>query len=81
MTAKLAPGTRLEETDQLVTAIQSKHKDDDDIQALFGVSGSGTRLDANPTESGENIAKLSIVLGKGYTRESENTIPNACARP
>ena len=74
MTAKLAPGTRLEETDQLVTAIQSKHKDDDDIQALFGVSGSGTRLDANPTESGENIAKLSIVLGKGYTRESENTI-------
>ncbi len=27
-------------------------------QALYGVSGTGTRLDANPTESGENIAKL-----------------------
>lgn len=74
MTAKLAPGTRLEETDQLVGAIQAKHKDDGDIQALFGVSGSGTRLDANPTESGENIAKLSVVLGKGYTRESEAAI-------
>jgi HAE1 family hydrophobic/amphiphilic exporter-1 len=74
MTAKLAPGTRLEETDQLVSAIQAKHKGDEDIQALFGVSGSGTRLDANPTESGENIAKLSIVLGKGYTRDSENAI-------
>lgn len=74
MTAKLAPGTRLEETDQLVSAIQSKHAGDDDIQALYGVSGSGTRLDANPTESGENIAKLSIVLGKGYTRDSENAI-------
>lgn len=74
MTAKLAPGTRLEETDQLVSAIQAKHKGDDDIQALFGVSGSGTRLDANPTESGENIAKLSVVLGKGYTRESEAAI-------
>lgn len=74
MTAKLAPGTRLEETDQLVSAIQGKHKADTDIQALYGVSGSGTRLDANPTESGENIAKLSVVLGKGYSRESEAAI-------
>jgi HAE1 family hydrophobic/amphiphilic exporter-1 len=74
MTAKLAPGTRLEETDQLVSAIQSKHKADADIQALYGVSGSGTRLDANPTESGENIAKLSVVLGKGYSRDSEAAI-------
>ena len=74
MTAKLAPGTRLEETDQLVSAIQEKHKDDTDIQALYGVSGSGTRLDANPTESGENIAKLSVVLGKGYSRDSEAAI-------
>ncbi|WP_297799680.1 efflux RND transporter permease subunit [Arenimonas sp. GDDSR-1] len=74
MTAKLAPGTRLEETDQLVSAIQSRHKADTDIQALYGVSGSGTRLDANPTESGENIAKLSVVLGKGYSRDSEAAI-------
>ena len=74
MTAKLNPGTRLEETDQLVSAIQSKHKADSDIQALYGVSGSGTRLDANPTESGENIAKLSVVLGKGYSRDSEAAI-------
>lgn len=74
MTAKLTPGTRLEETDQLVSVIQGKHKDDQDIQALYGVSGSGTRLDANPTESGENIAKLSVVLGKGYSRDSEAAI-------
>lgn len=74
MTAKLAPGTRLEETDQLVSAIQSRHKADSDIQALYGVSGSGTRLDANPTESGENIANLSVVLGKGYSRDSEAAI-------
>lgn len=74
MTAKLAPGTRLEETDQLVKAIQGKHAGDTDIQALYGVSGSGTRLDANPTESGENIAKLSVVLGKGYSRDSEAAV-------
>lgn len=74
MTAKLAPGTRLEETDRLVSAIQDQYKDAADIQALYGVSGSGTRLDANPTESGENIAKLSVVLGKGYSRDSEAAI-------
>jgi hydrophobic/amphiphilic exporter-1 (mainly G- bacteria), HAE1 family len=35
------------------------------------VSGTGTRLDANPTESGENIAKLTVVLGDGYSAKSE----------
>ncbi len=71
MTAKLAPGTQLRDTDALVRAIQGRHSDDPDIQVLYGVSGSGTRLDANPTESGENIAKLSVVLGKGYSRRTE----------
>ncbi len=41
---------------------------DADIEALYGVSGTGTRLDANPTESGENVAKLSVVLGEHYSR-------------
>ena len=29
---------------------------------LYGVSGTGTRLDASPTESGENIGKLTVVM-------------------
>lgn len=74
MTAKLAPGTQLRDTDALVRAIQDRHDDDPDIQVLYGVSGSGTRLDANPTESGENIAKLSVVLGKGYSRSTEAAV-------
>lgn len=74
MTAKLSPGTRLQETDELVNAIQAKHSKDTDIQALYGVSGTGTRLDANPTESGDNIAKLSVVLGSGYSKKSEAEI-------
>jgi len=74
MTAKLPPGTQLRDTDALVRAIQARHVDDPDVGVLYGVSGSGTRLDANPTESGENIAKLSIVLGKGYSRSTEAAI-------
>lgn len=71
MTVKLPPGTPLRETDNLVRELQSKHAKDDGIRALYGVSGSGTRLDANPTESGENIGKLSIVMADGGSEEVE----------
>jgi HAE1 family hydrophobic/amphiphilic exporter-1 len=71
MTAKLPAGTQLADTDRLVAAVQGQFDDDDRIKALFGVSGTGTRLDANPTESGENIARVSIVLGQGYSRSTE----------
>lgn len=71
MTAKLPAGTKLADTDRLVAAVQGQFEDDGRIKALFGVSGSGTRLDANPTESGENIARVSIVLGQGYNRTTE----------
>ncbi|GAB2503030.1 efflux RND transporter permease subunit [Arenimonas alkanexedens] len=71
MTAKLPPGTQLRDTDALVRRIQLAHGEDDGVQALYGVSGSGTRLDANPTESGENIAKLTVVMGQDFGREAE----------
>ncbi|MEO8000261.1 MAG: efflux RND transporter permease subunit [Arenimonas sp.] len=74
MTAKLAPGTQLRETDALVQKIQAIHGKDADIEKLYGVTGSGTRLDANPTESGDNVAKLTVILGSKYTRENEAKI-------
>jgi len=54
-----------------VRQLQEAHAKEDGIRALFGVSGSGTRLDANPTESGENIGKLSIVMAGGGSPELE----------
>ena len=63
MTVKLPPGTPLRETDRIVRELQQSHAKEDGIRALYGVSGSGTRLDANPTESGENIGKLTVVMG------------------
>jgi hydrophobic/amphiphilic exporter-1 (mainly G- bacteria), HAE1 family len=65
MTVKLPAGTPLRETDALVRDLQRRHADDGSIRALYGVSGSGTRLDANPTESGENIGKLTVVMADG----------------
>ncbi len=62
MTAKLPPGTPLARTDALVRDVQAVHAKDAGVRVLYGVSGTGTRLDASPTESGENIGKLSVVM-------------------
>ncbi|WP_202844653.1 efflux RND transporter permease subunit [Luteimonas saliphila] len=62
MTVKLPPGTPLAQTDALVRDVQRRHADEEGVRLLYGVSGTGTRLDASPTESGENIGKLSVVM-------------------
>jgi HAE1 family hydrophobic/amphiphilic exporter-1 len=62
MTAKLPPGTPLAQTDALIQTVQTTHARDPGVRVLYGVSGIGTRLDANPTESGENIGRLSVVM-------------------
>lgn len=71
MTMKLRPGTQLQDTDALVRVIAAQHEGEDGIQALYGVSGTGTRMDANPTESGDNIGKLSVVMAQGAARGTE----------
>ncbi|MGV8932158.1 MAG: efflux RND transporter permease subunit [Luteimonas sp.] len=71
MTVKLPPGTPLRETDQLIRDLQGQHDNDEGIRTLYGVSGSGTRLDANPTESGENIGKLTVVMADGGSKQVE----------
>ena len=71
MTAKLPPGTPLARTDALIRTVQAAHAGDEGVRVLYGVSGSGTRLDANPTESGENIGKLSVVMTRN---DAEGTL-------
>jgi len=71
MTVKLPAGTPLAQTDGLVRELQLKHGKDAGLSALYGVSGSGTRLDASPTESGENIGKLTVVMADGGSQKLE----------
>jgi HAE1 family hydrophobic/amphiphilic exporter-1 len=71
MTVTLPPGTPLAETDQLVDRISAAHAKDPGVESIYGVAGVGTRLDANPTESGENIARLSIALKDGGSKAIE----------
>jgi HAE1 family hydrophobic/amphiphilic exporter-1 len=71
MTVKLPPGTPLRETDALVRQLQGEHAKDSGIRALYAVSGTGTRLDANPTESGENIGRLTVIMADGGSKKVE----------
>lgn len=71
MTVTLPPGTPLKETDALVREIAARHARDPGVASIYGVAGTGTRLDANPTESGENIARLSIALADGGGKDAE----------
>jgi HAE1 family hydrophobic/amphiphilic exporter-1 len=71
MTVKLPPGTPLRDTDAVIRQLQRGHAKDDGIRVLYGVSGTGTRLDANPTESGENIGKLTVVMADGGSKQVE----------
>ncbi|HET9483061.1 MAG TPA: efflux RND transporter permease subunit [Xanthomonadales bacterium] len=71
VTAKMPPGTPLAETDAVVRELQSKHAKDEPVRTIYGVSGVGTRLDANPTESGENIARLLVALKPGAGERGE----------
>jgi len=71
MTVTLPPGTPLAETDGLVAQISARHAKDPGVASIYGVAGAGTRLDANPTESGENIARLSIALADGGSKAAE----------
>jgi hypothetical protein len=80
MTVKLPPGTPLRDTDKIVQSLQGEHGKDENLTALYGVSGTGTRLDASPTESGENIAKLTAVMKNGGSEKIEAAADREAAR-
>jgi HAE1 family hydrophobic/amphiphilic exporter-1 len=77
MTVKQSPGTALIDTDKLVAELQRKNADNPNIALIYGVSGTGTRLDATPTESGENIARLLVVLKPGVGDRGERAATDA----
>jgi len=77
MTVNQPPGTALIDTDKLVAELQRKNASDPNIALIYGVSGTGTRLDASPTESGENIARLLVVLKPGVGERGERAATDA----
>ncbi len=72
VTLEAAPGTPLESTDQVQVSLQQATSGDPAVDLVYGVAGSGNRIDANPTESGENIARMLVVMqsGKGAVEQA-----------
>jgi HAE1 family hydrophobic/amphiphilic exporter-1 len=71
-----APGTPLEETDSVQGAIQELAASDDAVELVYGVAGSGNRIDANPTESGENIARMLVSMDGDSAAAEQQSLVN-----
>jgi hydrophobic/amphiphilic exporter-1 (mainly G- bacteria), HAE1 family len=59
---KLAPGTPLEKTDQVLSEVARTVRGHAALSANYAVAGSGNRLDANAESGGENFGTLNLVL-------------------
>jgi len=68
---RLAPGTPLEQTDRAVEAAQRFTLEEPGVTQSYSVTGTGNRLDANPTDAGENTGRISVTLAPGSDREDE----------
>jgi HAE1 family hydrophobic/amphiphilic exporter-1 len=69
-----APGTPLEETDRIGEALQRLAAGQPGVEYVYGVAGSGNRIDANPTESGENIARMLVAMAPGSTAVEQDGV-------
>ncbi len=69
---RLTPGTPLEQTDRAMAAAQRFAMDLPEITLSYAVTGTGNRLDASPTDAGENTGRLSITLAPSTGPEEES---------
>jgi HAE1 family hydrophobic/amphiphilic exporter-1 len=74
VTMEAAPGTPLDETDRMERDLQRRAEANPAVALAYGVAGSGNRIDANPTESGENIARVLVALNPGAGAATEQEV-------
>lgn len=68
---ELPPGSPLAETDAMANRLQRIALDQDGVDSVYAISGIGSRLDANPSEAGENFAEILVNLAP---RASEDRV-------
>ena len=74
VTLEATPGTPLEETDRIAGDLQRMAAGDPNVGTIYGVAGSGNRIDANPTESGENIARMLVVMNPAASGQDQRRV-------
>ncbi len=68
---RLPPGAPLNQTDQIMAAMQTSAEEISNIQTTFSVAGTGNRFDANPEQGGENWGELSVAMTPDSKRVHE----------
>jgi HAE1 family hydrophobic/amphiphilic exporter-1 len=71
---RLPPGAPLEQTDRVVSEAQALTSAQPEVEQTYSVTGTGNRLDANPTDAGENTGRISVTLKPGSKRAEENQV-------
>jgi HAE1 family hydrophobic/amphiphilic exporter-1 len=74
VTLELPPGTPLNNTDEALRSVQNQAETVSVVDYAYGVSGSGNRIDANPTESGENIGRILVALNESSDASERQAI-------
>lgn len=74
ITLEAAPGTPLDETDRIEGELQRLAAQDSAVNYVYGVAGSGNRIDANPTESGENIARMLVEMNSSASSADQQRV-------
>jgi len=74
VTLEATPGTPLETTDEVQGSLQTLASANPSVGLVYGVAGSGNRIDANPTESGENIARILIAMKPGSDTTAQDAL-------
>ena len=59
---RLPPGTPLAQSDAVLARLQSAVRPDSAVATTFAVAGTGTRMDANPDQGGENWGEMHVEL-------------------
>ncbi|MFZ2508329.1 MAG: efflux RND transporter permease subunit [Steroidobacteraceae bacterium] len=71
---RLPPGTPLEQTDRAIAAAQAHAMELPEIALTYAVTGTGNRLDASPTDAGENTGRLSVTLSPNTGPAAESSV-------
>jgi len=73
---RLAPGSPIESTDQIIEQMQNRFADDQRVKLTSAVAGTGNRLDAAPVDSGDNAGRINVQINSTSNQFAEDTVRN-----